>query len=181
MLQLLETKDTISCKFTVTIVGPFETASIAFSPHKVACILAWVDVKRPLLYLQVATEWLYSVPAHIKESVQGREDPSTPIQDKEEALDERKHSMAPRRVALQVIFPDLYNFLGPKLRTHRALRTTVSLWNTHYCNSNSFSKQKEWSEAHTSWNTLYILEYTPPFFLHFPLRIQFFLSRNLAN
>lgn len=50
---------------------------------------------------QVATEWLYSAPARVKENAQIH-DPSTPTKD--EFQDDYKRALRPRRVALQVGF-----------------------------------------------------------------------------
>ena len=58
------------------------------------------ELKRVLCVLQVATEWLFSVPEHVLEKHLGS-DPSTPTADADTS-DEVKRSYAPRRSTLNV-------------------------------------------------------------------------------
>ena len=51
--------------------------------------------------MQVATEWLYSVPEHVLDKHLGNE-PSTPTQEAEVAPEDPRRCITPKRVALQV-------------------------------------------------------------------------------
>lgn len=51
--------------------------------------------------MQVATEWLYSVPEHLLDKHLGNE-PITPTTEQEQQPEDSKRSLIPRRVPLQV-------------------------------------------------------------------------------